>query len=92
MLRIVCETFNLILLTAKANLIEYLVAQIAMKALKNLGEIIVRGNTWKKLVDPTIGRGKTAWPKSQAELERIGVRFDYDGEVTEDSVVCHKYQ
>lgn len=63
-----------------------------MRALKSLSDTIVRGNAWKKFVDPTVSRGKTIWPKSQAELERIGVRFDYDGEVTQDGVVYHKYQ
>jgi hypothetical protein len=47
---------------------------------------------WKKLANPTISRGKTAFPKSQKDQERLGVRLDYDGEVTKQGVQYHKYQ
>jgi len=47
---------------------------------------------WKKLANPTVGRGKTAFPRSQKEQETLGVRLDYDGEVTQDGIQYHKYQ
>jgi hypothetical protein len=46
---------------------------------------------WKKLARPTVGRGKTTFPNSQKELQRLGVRFGYDGEVTRDGTQYHEY-
>ncbi|KAK2759065.1 hypothetical protein FQN54_003164 [Arachnomyces sp. PD_36] len=47
----------------------------------------------KKFFQPTVARGKTVWPKSQADLLRFGVRWDYDGVVTgDDGLEYHKYQ
>ncbi|CAK3994564.1 Hypothetical predicted protein [Lecanosticta acicola] len=62
-----------------------------MKRLSKLTDAVVK-SAWKKLVDPTVGRGKTAWPKSQADLLKYGIRLDYDGVVTVDGVEHHKYQ
>ncbi|OOF98688.1 hypothetical protein ASPCADRAFT_204463 [Aspergillus carbonarius ITEM 5010] len=64
------------------------------KALKSAVGKAVEGNAWKKFTNPTAGPGKTAFPKGQAEQERLGVRWDYDGEVTDDDadVVYHKFQ
>ena len=47
---------------------------------------------WKKLAKPTVSRGETAFPKSQKDQQRLGVRFDYDGEVTRNGTQYHKYQ
>ncbi|KAF2749354.1 hypothetical protein M011DRAFT_475453 [Sporormia fimetaria CBS 119925] len=45
-----------------------------------------------KLFDPTVLRGKTAWPKEKAQQERHGIRFDYDGEVIrKDGKAYHKF-
>lgn len=63
-----------------------------MKALKNLGDTVVKSGAWKKLADPSASRGKTEWPKSKADLEKIGVRLDYDGPVDQNGVTYHKYQ
>ncbi|PVH97320.1 hypothetical protein DM02DRAFT_658396 [Periconia macrospinosa] len=63
-----------------------------MKALKSIGKALGDSGAWKKLANPTVSRGKTAWPKGNAELEKIGVRFDYDEEVERDGVVFHKFQ
>lgn len=49
-------------------------------------------NAWKKLGKPTVDRGKTQWPKGTSELERQGVRFDYDGEVVQGDQKYHKWQ
>ncbi|KAF2437965.1 hypothetical protein P171DRAFT_505743 [Karstenula rhodostoma CBS 690.94] len=65
---------------------------MGMKALKSVGRALGDSGAWKKLANPTVSRGKTAWPKSNAELENIGVRFDYDEEVTQNGVVYHKFQ
>lgn len=63
-----------------------------MKALINLGDTVVKSGAWKKLVNPSASRGKTEWPKSKADLEKIGVRLDYDGQVIQEGVTYHKYQ
>ena len=63
-----------------------------MKALKNLGDTVVRSGAWKKLADPSASRGNTEWPKSKADLEKIGVRLDYDGQITQGGTIYHKYQ
>ncbi|KAF2258096.1 hypothetical protein CC78DRAFT_556709 [Lojkania enalia] len=51
-----------------------------MKALKSVGRALGDSSAWKKLANPTVGRGKTAWPKGSTELESIGDRFNYDEE------------
>ncbi|KAJ4368446.1 hypothetical protein N0V83_006803 [Neocucurbitaria cava] len=61
-------------------------------ALKSMSKVVGDSGAWKKLANPTVSRGKTAWPKTSADLENIGVRFDYDEEVTVDGTVFHKYQ
>ena len=48
------------------------------KALKNAVGKAVKGNAWKKIPNPSAGCGKTAFPKAQAEQERVGVQWDYD--------------
>jgi hypothetical protein len=53
-----------------------------MKTLKNISKGLSDSGAWKKLSKPTVSRGKTGWPKTQPDLERYGVRFDYDGETT----------
>ena len=50
------------------------------------------GNTWQKFANPSAGRGNTVFPKSKAEQERIGIRWDYDGQVEKDGTVYHKFQ
>lgn len=59
---------------------------------QNVVASIDRGNNWKKLVYPTVNRGITAFPKKPAELERLGIRFDYDGEIEIDDIIHHKYR
>nr|KMM71124.1 hypothetical protein CPAG_07431 [Coccidioides posadasii RMSCC 3488] len=64
------------------------------KALKSAVGKAVEGQAWRKFTNPTAGGGggRTALPKGQAEQERLGVRWDYDGEVTEGDEVYHKFQ
>jgi hypothetical protein len=58
----------------------------------------VEGSTWEKFTNPTTGRRKTAFPKSPADQERfgvrwdLGVRWDYDRGVTDADIVYHKFQ
>lgn len=47
---------------------------------------------WKKLARPTASRGGTAWPKTGADSQKYGVRFDYDGVVEKDGISYHKFQ
>ena len=47
----------------------------------------------RKFFEPTVGKGKTVWPKSPADMLRYGVRWDYDGVITkDDGKEYHKYQ
>jgi len=34
----------------------------------------------------------TAYPKKPADQKRLGIRFDYDGDVTIDNTEYHKYE
>lgn len=60
-----------------------------IRAIKNA---VIEGSAWKKLTKPSVRQGQTAFPKKPTDQERLGVRFDYDGEITIDNTVYHKYQ
>ena len=60
--------------------------------MQKVSDSVVSSNGWKKLARPTVGRGSTAYPKDPAEQQRLGVRYDYDGEITRDGTVYHKFQ
>lgn len=62
------------------------------KAFKNGSSALLEGNAWTKLTAPKVGRGKTAFPSSSRQQQQVGMRWDYDGEVTKDGTVYHKYQ
>jgi len=63
------------------------------KPIKAIIAEIMKGNTWQKFANPTAARGKTAFPKTSAEQERFGIRFDYDTEVTQkDGTECHMFK
>jgi hypothetical protein len=47
---------------------------------------------WTKLVRPTVGRGRTAYPTNTAELLRLGFRYDFDEEVTKGDEVYNKFK
>ncbi|EQL02630.1 hypothetical protein G6O67_003060 [Ophiocordyceps sinensis] len=57
-------------------------------------EYALQNNTWQKFANPVVKQGKTVFPLDGAEQERLGVRWDYAGEVTseEDQQVYHKFQ
>lgn len=63
-----------------------------MKALKGLAASVKSAGACKKLANVTVSRGKTAWPKKQADLESVGVRFDYDGQVEQNGNTYEKFQ
>jgi len=66
---------------------------MADKILKALIAEATKGNTWQKFANPTAARGKAAYPKTPAEQEKFGVRFDYDTIVTRnDGTVCHMFK
>jgi hypothetical protein len=47
----------------------------------------------EEMARPTVKRGSTVFPKDPAEQKRLGVRYDYDGEITgEDGITYHKFQ
>jgi hypothetical protein len=48
------------------------------KSISSAMSKVVEGNVWKKFTDVSVGRGKTVYPKSSAEQERVGIRWDFD--------------
>ena len=63
-----------------------------LKTLRKAGSKAVENNTWKKFASPTAKRGQTAYPKDPIQQQNLGVRYDYDGEVTVADIVYHKFQ
>ncbi len=55
-------------------------------------QTLVSSAVSKKFTSVTVSRGKTAWPKSEKDLTNFGIRFDFDGETTQDGVVYNKFQ
>jgi hypothetical protein len=47
---------------------------------------------YKKLLKPTVPLHGTAFPKTQSDLETLGVRFDFAGTVTEEGTKYHRFQ
>lgn len=63
------------------------------KKWRKVVQAIISSGGWKKLVRPTVALHGTAFPKSQAELERIGVRFDFAGTIQKaDGSKWHRFQ
>ncbi|KAH9956474.1 hypothetical protein BGW80DRAFT_252442 [Lactifluus volemus] len=62
------------------------------KALGKVVAYVVEGNAWTKLTNPAVVRGRTVFPLKEADKQRLGIRFDYDGEATRNGTLCHKYQ
>lgn len=46
----------------------------------------------KNFTSVSVNRGKTAFPKEPKDLETLGIRWDFDGEVTQDGQVFNKFQ
>ncbi|GAM88999.1 hypothetical protein ANO11243_070330 [Dothideomycetidae sp. 11243] len=46
----------------------------------------------KKFTDVSVPRGKTAFPKTSKDLENLGLRWDFDGEVVRDGKSYNKFQ
>ncbi|EKV18925.1 hypothetical protein PDIG_06400 [Penicillium digitatum PHI26] len=46
--------------------------------------VLTHANGYKKLVRPSVALHKTAFPKTAADLESLGVRFDFAGTIEED--------
>lgn len=46
----------------------------------------------KKLTNVSVSRGQTAYPKKQKDLENIGIRWDYDGEIEYNGALYNKFQ
>jgi hypothetical protein len=40
----------------------------------------------KKFTSVSVNRGKTAFPKAPKDLENLGIRWDFDGEMTQVGV------
>lgn len=53
---------------------------------------LVNSAVSKKLTSVSVSRGKTAWPKADPDLTNLGIRFDFDGEITQNGVVYNKFQ
>ena len=70
-----------------------LTADKMQRAFKPVVTDTLEGNNWHKLTEPSVDRGRTTFPRKPADQERLGVRFDYDGEDTGiGGTVYHKYQ
>jgi hypothetical protein len=46
----------------------------------------------KKFTNVSVNRGKTAYPKASKDLENLGIRWDFDGEVEASGIVYNKFQ
>lgn len=46
----------------------------------------------KKFTNVSVNRGKTAFPKAPKDLESLGIRFDFDGEIQRDGLTYNKFQ
>lgn len=62
------------------------------KILRTAVASAVDGNVWKKFSSPTVARGKAVFPQKESEQEKLGVRWDYDKEITTDGKVYNKFQ
>ena len=49
-------------------------------------------NAAKKFTNVSVNRGKTAYPKKPKDLENLGIRWDYDGEVEAHGTLYNKFQ
>lgn len=65
---------------------------MADKVIKALIAEAVKGNTWQKFANPSATRGGTAYPKTSAEQERFGIRFDYDTVVEKEGTEYHMFK
>lgn len=65
---------------------------MADKVIKAAITEALKGNTWQKFADPTVARGKTVYPKTSAQQERFGIRFDYDKIITQDETEYHMFK
>ena len=46
----------------------------------------------KKFTSVSVSRGKTAYPKTSKDLENLGIRFDFDGEIDQNGKTYNKFQ
>lgn len=65
---------------------------MADKVIKSLIAEALKGNTYQKFANPSAARGKTAYPKTPAEQEKWGIRFDYDMEINKDGMDYHLFK
>ena len=54
--------------------------------------VLKHANGYKKLVRPSVALHGTAFPKTTADLESLGVRFDFAGTVEENGKKFHRFQ
>jgi hypothetical protein len=46
----------------------------------------------KKFTNVSVNRGKTAFPKTPKDLENLGIRWDFDGEIEANGILYNKFQ
>ncbi|KAK2768412.1 hypothetical protein FQN54_000267 [Arachnomyces sp. PD_36] len=46
----------------------------------------------KKFTSVTVNRGGTAYPKAMSDLQKLGFRWDFDGEVSIGGILYNKFQ
>nr|POE96510.1 hypothetical protein CFP56_56560 [Quercus suber] len=86
------STMRVFFLTPASSANSWSITMALGKSLSKAVAKAVEGTTWKKFSNPSASRGKTVHPKSTKEQEALGIRWDYDGEVTKADGVYHKYQ
>lgn len=54
--------------------------------------MVMSGNGWEKLAKVTVPLHGTAFPKSSADNEKFGVRFDFAGTVERENKIFNRFQ
>jgi len=54
--------------------------------------VMGNSNGWKKLLNPTCEVHQTAFPKTNKDLEKLGIRFDFAGTIEEGGRKYHRFQ
>ncbi|KAK2808377.1 hypothetical protein FQN50_004762 [Emmonsiellopsis sp. PD_5] len=62
-----------------------------MKRVFRSAETMITGAS-KKFTSVTVSRGGTTYPKAPADLLRLGIRWDFDGEITIGGILYNKFQ
>ncbi|KAF4618167.1 hypothetical protein D9613_011659 [Agrocybe pediades] len=62
------------------------------KCFKSFVTALAWNGYWRKLANPTVARGKTAFPRVSGDQEKYGIRLDYDTDVNQDGMEYHLFK